>query len=202
MSKILILNGAQPYEFAPGGLNATLAKRAKDHLEAQGHEVRITTVADGYDVEAEVESHRWADTVIMQFPVNWMGVPWSFKKYMDEVYTVGMDGRLTAGDGRTAEAPKANYGMGGTLTGTRYMLSATFNAPSEAFDDPEEPFFEGMSVDDLLRPMQLNAKFFGMASLPTFSAHDVMKNAEIERDLARFDAHLETVFAEASHVAA
>ncbi|MEF3048670.1 NAD(P)H-dependent oxidoreductase [Pseudotabrizicola sp. L79] len=202
MSKILILNGAQPYAFAPGGLNATLAKRAKDHLEAQGHEVRITTVADGYDVEAEVESHRWADTVIMQFPVNWMGVPWSFKKYMDEVYTVGMDGRLTAGDGRTAEAPKANYGMGGTLTGTRYMLSATFNAPSEAFDDPEEPFFEGMSVDDLLRPVHLNAKFFGMAPLPTFSAHDVMKNAEIERDLARFDAHLETLFTEASHVAA
>ena len=202
MSKILILNGAQPYEFAPGGLNATLAKRAKDHLEAQGHELRMTTVADGYDVEAEVESHRWADTVIMQFPVNWMGVPWSFKKYMDEVYTVGMDGRLCSGDGRTAEAPKANYGMGGTLTGTRYMLSATFNAPSEAFDDPEEPFFEGMSVDDLLRPVHLNAKFFGMAPLPTFSSHDVMKNAEIEHDLARFDAHLETVFAEASHVAA
>jgi len=202
MSKILILNGAQPYPFAPGGLNATFAKRAKDHLEAQGHELRMTTVADGYDVEAEVESHRWADTVIMQFPVNWMGVPWSFKKYMDEVYTVGMDGRLCNGDGRTAEAPKANYGMGGTLTGTRYMLSATFNAPSEAFGDPEEPFFEGMSVDDLLRPVHLNAKFFGMAPLPTFSAHDVMKNAEIEHDLARFDAHLETVFAEASHVAA
>ena len=47
MSKILILNGAQPYAFAPGRLNATLAKRAKVHLEAQGHEVRITTVADG-----------------------------------------------------------------------------------------------------------------------------------------------------------
>ena len=202
MSKILILNGAQPYAFAPGRLNATLAKRAKDHLEAQGHEVRITTVADGYDVEAEVESHRWADTVIMQFPVNWMGVPWSFKKYMDEVYTVGMDGRLTAGDGRTAKAPKANYGMGGTLTGTRYMLSATFNAPSEAFDDPEEPFFEGMSVDDLLRPMHLNAKFFGMTPLTTFSSHDVMKNPDVDADLARFDAHLGAVFAEVENVAA
>ena len=159
-------------------------------------------MADGYDVEAEVECHRWADTVIMQFPVNWMGVPWSFKKYMDEVYTVGMDGRLTAGDGRTAEAPKANYGMGGTLTGTRYMLSATFNAPSEAFDDPEEPFFEGMSVDDLLRPMHLNAKFFGMTPLTTFSSHDVMKNPDVDADLARFDAHLGAVLAEVENVAA
>ncbi|KUF08896.1 NAD(P)H-dependent oxidoreductase [Pseudoponticoccus marisrubri] len=202
MSNILILNGAQPYPFAPGGLNATLAARAKDRLEAQGHAVRLTSVADGYDVEAEVENHRWADTVIMQFPVNWMGVPWSFKKYMDEVYTAGMDGRLTVGDGRTAEAPKANYGMGGVLTGTRYMISATFNAPREAFDDPAEPFFQGMSVDDLLRPVHLNARFFGMTSLPTFSAHDVMKNPEIQTDLARFDAHLDALFAEAENVAA
>ncbi|PSK86187.1 modulator of drug activity B [Limimaricola soesokkakensis] len=202
MSKILILNGAQPYGFSPGKLNATLAGRARERLTAMGHNVRLTTVAEGYDVEAEVENHRWADTVILQFPVNWMGVPWSFKKYMDEVYTAGMDGRLTAGDGRGPEAPKKNYGMGGTLTGTRYMVSATFNAPAEAFDDPAEPFFEGLSMDDLLRPVHLSAKFFGMSPLPSFGAFDVMKNPEIESDLARFDAHLRQTFAEADHVAA
>ena len=202
MSKTLILNGAQPYAFAPGGLNATFANRAKDLLEAQGHEVRLTTVAEGYDVEAEVENHRWAQTVIMQFPVNWMGVPWSFKKYMDEVYTAGMDGRLCTGDGRVAEAPKANYGMGGALNGSRYMISATFNAPREAFDNPDEPFFEGLSMDDLLRPVHMNAKFFGMVPLPSFGAFDVMKNPEIDVDLARFDAHMDTVFAEVDHVAA
>lgn len=204
MSKFLILNGAQPYAFAPGKLNATLADRAKTWLERQGHEVRLTNVAEGYDTEAEVASHQWADMVILQFPVNWMGAPWSFKKYMDEVYTVGMDGRLCAGDGRTAAAPKANYGMGGTLHGTRYMISATFNAPAEAFDDPSEPFFEGLSMDDLLRPVHLNAKFFGMAPLPSFGAFDVMKNGDIARDLARFDAHMVEVFGaeEAGHVAA
>ncbi|SDE08344.1 NAD(P)H-dependent oxidoreductase [Limimaricola pyoseonensis] len=202
MSKIHILNGAQPYAFAPGGLNATLAERAKTTLAAQGHEVRLTTIAEGYDVEAEVEAHRWADAVILQFPVNWMGVPWSFKKYMDEVYTAGMDGRLTRGDGRTAEAPKANYGMGGTLAGKRYMISATLNAPAEAFDDPAEPFFEGMSMDDLLRPVHLNAKFFGMTPLPSFGAFDVMKDADVAGDLARFDAHLSRVFAEEAHAAA
>jgi modulator of drug activity B len=202
MSNILILNGAQPYSFAPGKLSGTLAERAKGRLEAQGHTVRLTIVAEGYDVEAEVENHLWADTVILQFPVNWMGVPWSFKKYMDEVYTAGMDGRLCAGDGRTAEAPKANYGMGGTLTGTQYMVSATFNAPREAFDDPSELFFEGLSMDDLLRPVHLNAKFFGMTPLPSFGAFDVMKNPEIEADLARFDAHLAALFAGADNVAA
>ncbi|SNT26548.1 NAD(P)H-dependent oxidoreductase [Tropicimonas sediminicola] len=202
MSKILILNGHQPYPFAEGRLNATLVERARDFLEGQGHEVRVTTVADGYDADAEVGNHQWADTVIMQFPVNWMGVPWSFKKYMDDVYTAGMDGRLCAGDGRSPEAPKANYGMGGTLAGTTYMLSVTFNAPKEAFDDTSEPFFRGASVDDLLRPMHLNARFFAMQPLPTFAAFDVMKNPEIEADLARFDAHLAQVFRETRNAAA
>lgn len=195
MSKIFIVNGTQPYEFAPGKLNASLVERAKTALEVMGHEVRVTAVAEGYDVNAEVENHVWADAVILQFPVNWMGTPWVFKKYMDEVYTAGMDGRLCAGDGRTEEAPKANYGMGGSLNGTRYMLSVTLNAPRESFDDAAEPFFQGASIDDLLRPMHLNAKFFAMDPLPTFAAFDVMKNPAVEGDFARFDAHIKANFA-------
>ena len=194
MGKVLIINGHQPYPFAKGELNGTLAQKALEHLAAAGHEVRTTDVAKGYDVEQEVGNHQWADIIIMQFPVNWMGVPWSFKKYMDEVYTAGMDGRLTVGDGRTEEAPKENYGMGGSLTGKKYMLSVTFNAPREAFNDPEQEFFAGRSVDDLLLPAHLNAKFFDMTPLPTFAAFDVMKNPEVESDFARFDAHLHQVF--------
>ena len=195
--KVLILNGHQPYEFAKGELNAAFARKAREFFEARGDEVRLTKVSDGYDVDEEVDNHRWADLVFMQFPVNWMGVPWSFKKYMDEVYTAGMDGRLTVGDGRSPEAPKANYGMGGTLAGTKYMISSTLNAPAESLDDPSEPFFQGMSLDDLLRPVHLNAKFFAMEPLPTFGAFDVMKNAEVEKDFARFDAHLKDTFAAA-----
>jgi modulator of drug activity B len=194
MSNMLILNGHHPYPFAKGELNAAFVERATTFLRNAGHDVRVTKVAEGYDVEKEVANHQWADTIIMQFPVNWMGVPWSFKKYMDEVYTVGMDGRLTKGDGRVAEAPKENYGMGGTLTGTTYMLSVTLNAPAEAFDNPAEPFFDGASLDDLLRPVHLNAKFFDMVPLPTFGAFDVMKNADVEADFARFDEHLARVF--------
>jgi modulator of drug activity B len=194
MQNILILNGHQPYPFSEGRLNESLAKRAAGYLIDQDRDVRVRKIADGYDVEEAIADHQWADVIIMQFPVNWMGVPWSFKKYMDEVYTAGMDGRLCAGDGRVAEAPKANYGTGGTLTDTQYMLSVTFNAPAEAFDDPNEAFFEGGSVDDLLRPVHLNARFFGMQPLPTYAAFDVMKNPDIEGDLARFDAHLDSVF--------
>ena len=207
MSNVLVINGHQPYPFAKGKLNATLTERARAVLADLGNENCLTSVAEGYDVEAEIAAHQWADVVLMQFPVNWMGVPWSFKRYMDEVNSVGMDGRMTRGDGRTAEAPNSNYGMGGTLGGTRYMLSATLKAPREAFDDPAEPFFAGMSLDDLLRPMHLHAKFFAMAPLPTFAALDVMKKPEVKTDLDRFEMHLREVFAtdaqkEADHVAA
>ena len=194
MSKIFVINGHQPYPFAKGELNAAIVDRITAYLEQNGHEVRLSKTAEGYDVDREIENHIWADTVIMQFPVNWMGVPWSFKKYMDEVYTAGMDGRMCAGDGRSVEAPKANYGMGGTLGGTKYMISSTLNAPQEAFLDKSEPFFDGMSLDDLLRPVHLNAKFFAMEPLPTFAAFDVMKNADVESDFDRLDQHLKHVF--------
>ncbi len=202
MTKVHILNGHQPYPFASGRLNAAFVERACERLADRGYEVRVTEIAKGYDVESEVANHRWADFVIMQFPVNWMGVPWSFKKYMDEVYTAGMDGRLSNGDWRSREAPKANYGMGGTLNGRKYMLSLTFNAPREAFDDPSQAFFAGGSVDDLLWPMHLNARFFALSPLPTFAAFDVMKDPQIEADFARFDAHFPRVGKEQEHVAA
>ena len=81
---------------------------------------------------------------------------------MDQVYTAGMDGRLCAGDGRSREDESKQYGSAGTLTGKKYMLSITYNAPREAFDDPDQAFFGGRGVDDLFWPMHLNFKFFGM----------------------------------------
>ncbi len=202
MAHILIVNGHHPYSFSEGKLTAALVAHAKQFFESHGDEVRITETAKDYDVEKEVEKLTWADTVIYQFPINWMSVPWSFKKYQDEVFTAGIDGRLTTGDGRSEEAPKENYGRGGSLSGSKYMMSVTFNAPSEAFEDEAE-FFEGGTVDDLLYWMHLNGSFFAMDALPTFAAYDVMKNPEIEADFARFDAHLKTVFgAKATEAAA
>ena len=119
--------------------------------------------------------------------------PWSFKKYIDEVFSMGMMGEMSDGDGRTRENPKANYGLGGKLTG-KYMMSVTANAPKEAFNSPEETFFGGMSEDDLLRPMHLNFKWFGFEALPTFMAYDVMKNPEIANDFIRFEQHLQNNF--------
>ena len=194
MKNIFIINGHQYYPFAKGQANQTFVDLAKEHFAHKGYAVKYTAAQEAYTVEEELEKHQWADVVVLQTPINWMGVTWSFKKYMDDVYTAGMGGAMCNGDGRSAEHPKANYGMGGVLTNTQYMLSITANAPAEAFGNTNEPFFEGLTVDDLFRPMHLNFKFMGMKPLPTFAAHDLMKNPEMETDITRFKAHLAANF--------
>lgn len=194
MNRILIINAHEPSPFSEGRLNRTLVDMAKRHLEKNGYEVQKSSLTDEYNVEQEVEKHQWADIVILQTPVNWMGVAWTFKKYMDEVYTAGMDGRLCDGDGRTRKDPTKQYGSGGTLAGKKYMLSLTYNAPEVAFDNPDQEFFEGKGHDDLFWPTHLNFKFFGMTPLETFACYDVLKNPDVENDFKRFEMHLVNQF--------
>jgi len=193
MKKALIINTHQEYPFAKGELNKEIARRIGEYLNSIGYEIKTTTMKDDWDADEEVDKHTWADVVILQSPTNWMGLPWSFKKYMDEVYTAGMFGKMSQNDGRTAKAPKKNYGGGGLLQNTKYMLSLTFNAPEESFNDSDD-FFEGKSVDDLYFPQHMNFKFFGMQKLPTFACFDVMKNGDIENDFKRLEAHLSNLF--------
>ncbi|ADE55806.1 NAD(P)H-dependent oxidoreductase [Coraliomargarita akajimensis] len=190
MKKLLIINGHEPYPFSTGKLNATLVDKAQLVAAAKGYEVRTTSMQDAYAVEDEIAKHQWADLVLLQTPVNWMMVPWSLKKYMDAVYTGGMDGRLCAGDGRTRKDPSKQYGQGGVLDGKRYMLSLTFNAPKDSFDAADQYLFQGKSVDDLFLPVHMNFRFFGMTALKTFACFDVLKNPDVEADFLRFEAHL------------
>lgn len=190
MANILIINAHQHYPFSEGRLNLSLTEKAAAVMSDKGHAIQTTTMKDDYDVATELDKHRWADAIILQSPVNWMGVPWTFKRYMDTVYSAGMEGALCNGDGRTRSDPSKQYGSGGTLGGKRYMISLTFNAPKAAFDDPEQYLFQGRSVDDLVLPMHMNFRFFGMQPLPTFACFDVMKNPDIENDFVRFEAHL------------
>lgn len=101
-----------------------------------------------------------------------------------------MAGVLCLYDGRSSETPKEGYGSGDTLAGKKYMLSLTFNAPREAFDDPTQYLFQGKSVDDIWFPMHMNFRFFGLEALPTFACYDVMKNPVIEADFERLAVHI------------
>ena len=198
MKNVFLINAHQEYPFSKGRLNHSLTELARAHFEERGYALKTTTMREQHDVDAEIAKHQWADVVVLQSPVNWMGVPWSFKRYMDQVYSAGMDGRLCAGDGRSRRDPSKQYGSGGTLTGTRYMLSLTFNAPRESFDDPGQRFFAGRGVDALFWPAHLNFQFFGMQPLETFACFDVMKNPDIENDFRRYREHLGRLFPAAS----
>jgi modulator of drug activity B len=196
---VLIINAHQFIEgISNGGLNNTMVGVIKDEMEKYGHAVRETHIERIYnsdaDIEAEVAKHLWADIIILQSPVFWFGMPWIYKKYVDEVFTAGMfQQSFLSGDGRTRDDPHKQYGTGGKMQGKRYMLSLTWNAPREAFGDEAQVLFRGMTVDDVFVSNTANYKFCGAEVIPSFSCHDVMKQADVENDIARLREHLATV---------
>ena len=192
MKKILLLNGGKAFAHSHGQYNTTLHDAAVAFLDRAGFDVKTTFIDGGYDVEEEVQKFLWADVVIYQMPGWWMGAPWTVKKYLDEVFTAG-HGSLYANDGRTRSDASQKYGSGGLIQGKQYMLSLTWNAPVQAFEDPSD-FFEGKGVDAVYFPFHKANEFLGMTGLPTFICNDVMKVPSIEQDVARYEQHLAQVF--------
>ena len=195
MKKILLLNGGKQFAHSDGRLNTTLQEAAMDHLDRAGFDVRQTFIDGGYDIQEEVQKFLWADVVIYQMPGWWMGAPWTVKKYIDEVFTAG-HGSLYANDGRTRSDHSQKYGSGGLVHGKQYMLSLTWNAPQQAFDDPRD-FFEGKGVDAVYFPFHKATQFLGMTGLPTFIAVYLMKRPDVPAALAAYAAHLDKVFGKA-----
>ena len=193
MSNILIIDAGKVFAHSKGELNHTLSDVAATFLRDNGHQVTVTRVDDGYDVAEEIEKYLAADSIIYQMPGWWMGEPWILKKYIDEIFTEG-HGKLYASDGRTRSDAAKKYGSGGLIQGKTYMLSLTWNAPLEAFTDPEQ-FFEGVGVDGLYLHFHKANQFLGMTGLPTFICNDVIKQPDVPRDIARYREHLAQVFA-------
>lgn len=193
MKKILLLNGGKAFAHSHGQYNSTLHDAALALFDHAGYDVKTTFIDGGYDVEEEVAKILWADVVIYQMPGWWMGAPWTVKRYLDEVFTAG-HGSLYANDGRTRSDASQKYGSGGLIQGKQYMLSLTWNAPVQAFEEPSD-FFEGKGVDAVYFPFHKANEFLGMSALPTFICNDVMKVPDIERDVARYEQHLATLFA-------
>lgn len=193
MKNILIINGATQFAHSNGELNNTLTEFAKKHLTDNGLNVKITTPAtDAYNLEEEVEKYLWADVVIYQMPGWWMGEPWTVKKYIDDVFTQG-HGSLYASDGRSRSDDSKKYGSGGLIQGKKYMLSLTWNAPLEAFTDPDQ-FFHGTGVDNVYLHFHKANQFLGMEGLPTFIANDVMKLPDVPSYIRNYQSHLDAIF--------
>lgn len=181
MKNIFVINGHEYYPYAQGELNKTLFQTIVENL-ADDYEVHATIIQEGYDIEEEQQKFLNADAVIYQFPINWMGMPFSMKKYVDHIFAHGV-----------FFGNADRYGSGGLLLNKKYMLSTTWNAPKEAFDDVTT-FFGGRSVDDVLLPIHKSMEYVGMKALPGFSCHDVVKNPQVDQYLEDLKMHIKSVF--------
>ncbi len=190
--KVLLINGKKSFGHSKGILNQHLTDTAELCLKELGHEVMTTNVDAAYSIEDEINKWLESDIVIYQMPGWWMGPPWIIKKYMDEVFTEG-HGKLYTNDGRTRSDPSKKYGSGGLLQGKKYLLSLTWNAPIEAFNDPGD-FFGGVGFDDVYLATHKAHEFLGMTKLPTFMCNNVIKDPDIDIDTQRYKNHLTSIF--------
>lgn len=194
MKNVLIINGHQKYPVvAEGNLTRFYIETASEFFKAKGYEVKQSVVESDYDIQAELEKFAWADVILFQYPVYWMGVPWLTKKYIDEIFSYGKDTVTYVSDGRTRSDASKKYGSGGLMQGKHYMLSLTYNCPTSEFGN-KEGFFDGLSLDEANVATHKTFQFCGAEPLPTFSVHDIFKgDLDLSKEKVRFQAHLEKV---------
>ena len=192
---VLLINTHLTYPgWSEGKLNASFYNVAKEFFISKNYRVLETKVEDGYNADEEVEKHLQADIVILQTPVNWENAPWIYKKYVDEVFNTGMFSQtFLTDDGRTRTDPTKQYGTGGKMQGKQFMVSATWNAPKEAFGNPNQYLLQGKTTEDIFLHITTNYRFCGVTVLEAFNCFDVMKNPQIESDLKRWKERLETL---------
>lgn len=185
MKNVLIINGHQYYDMvARGELTNSFITKANEFFIKNGFEVKQTHIEKGYSVEEECEKFEWADYVLFQYPVYWMGVPWLTKKYFDETFT---QGRHYLNDGRSRTDESKTYGTGGLLKGKKYMLSLTYNCPTSEFDNPNG-FFDGLSLDEANVATHKIFQFCGLEALKTYSVHDIFKgDLDLNKELEKFE---------------
>lgn len=191
MKNILIINGHQHYaNIAEGKLTQFYIDTANEFFVKNSFIVKNSIVESAYDVNEELEKFAWADVIIFQYPVYWMGVPWITKKYIDEIFSAGKDTITYTSDGRSRSDASKKYGSGGLMQGKHYMLSLTYNCPISEFDN-KDGFFDGLSLDEANIATHKTFQFCGATPLKTFSVHDVFKgDLNIEDEKIRFLAHL------------
>ena len=195
MKNVLIINGHQRYDkIAEGRLTKLFVDTAGDFFTQHGFNVKESMVEGAYDVQDELDKLAWADYILFQYPVFWMSVPWITKKYIDEVFSAGMNTVTYVSDGRSKEDPSKKYGSGGLMQGKKYMLSLTYNCPESEFDN-KEGFFDGLSLDEANIAVHKLFQFCGAEPLETYAIHDVFsENLDVDTELKRFKETLERNF--------
>ena len=113
------------------------------------------------DIAQEQDKLRWADTVILQFPLWWFSMPAILKGWIDRVYAYGFAyGVGEHSDKRWGE----RYGQG-TMSGKRAMLVVT----TGGWESHYSPRGINGPIDDVLFPIQHGVLHYpGFDVLPPF----------------------------------
>lgn len=195
MAKVLIINGHQHYdEIAEGKLTQIFIDAQNEFFTKHGFEVKNSVVESAYDIKEELDKFAWADYIVFQYPVYWMGVPWLSKKYIDEIFSAGVQTVTYVNDGRSREDASKKYGSGGLMKDKKYMLSLTYNCPASEFDN-KEGFFDGLSLDEANVATHKTFQFCGAKPLATYSVHDIFKgDLDIDKEVEKLNAILSKNF--------
>src|SRR5690606_697581 len=130
-------------------------------------------VADGLtaDVAMEIEKLRWADTLILQFPLWWFSMPAILKGWVDRVFAYG----FAYGVGEHSDHRWGDRYGEGCLAGKKAMLMVTVGGWREHYSA------RGINgpMEDLLFPIHHGILFYpGYQVLPPFVVYQADRFGE------------------------
>ena len=171
----------------PRSLNGALKEFAIQRLQAAGHQVQVSDLyamgwkaaidaGDSLDRDpAEQDKLRWADALILQFPLWWFSMPAILKGWVDRVYAYG----FAYGVGEHSDARWGDRYGEGSMVGKRAMLMVT----TGGWDSHYSPRGINGPIEDLLFPIHHGILHCpGFDVLPPFLVH---RTSRIDR--TRFD---------------
>jgi NAD(P)H dehydrogenase (quinone) len=139
------------------------------------------------DIVAEQAKIAWADTLVLQFPLWWYGMPAILKGWFDRVFVKGFAFGVTD----PATGLTQRYGDG-NLAGKRAMVVVTAGAREESLG----PRGINGALDDLLFPLHHGTLWYaGVSVLPPLLVHgaDRMSDSGYTESVARLRQRLSTL---------
>lgn len=124
------------------------------------------------DIAREQEKLRWADTVILQFPLWWFSMPAIMKGWVERVYAYG----FAYGVGEHTDKHWGDRYGEGTLAGKRAMLIVT----TGGWESHYSPRGINGPINDILFPIQHGILFYpGFDVLPPYVIYRTSRMDEV-----------------------
>jgi NAD(P)H dehydrogenase (quinone) len=139
-----------------------------DYYRQQAEEAHAVA-QDGFapDIQAEMDKLFWCDTLILQFPLWWFGLPAILKGWVDRVFASG--GRIYGG---------GKWYDRGVFAGKRAMCSVTIGGAEPAYSE------HGLNgpIGTVLFPINHGMLYFtGFAVIEPFLVHAPVRLSDDER---------------------